>query len=60
MQGPDGAAGQEQIEERLLEQLSEIEGILKTSERKDEQEMPEDDDHRRRIMQKLRKQLGLS
>jgi hypothetical protein len=51
----DGTPEQEQIEELLLGQLSEIEEILKKS----ELVQPEESDHRRRIMQKLRKQLGL-
>lgn len=51
----DGTAEQAQMEALLLDQLAEIEGILKER----EPERPEEDDRQRRIMQKLRRQLGL-
>jgi hypothetical protein len=51
----DGTAEQAQMEALLLDQLAEIEGILKEG----EPERPEEDERQRKIMQKLRRQLGL-
>lgn len=51
----DGTAEQAQMEALLLDQLAEIERILK----EEEPERPEEDDRQRRTMQKLRRQLGL-